>query len=608
MLSAALILAACSMVISPAQATNAARPSGVDDFAFESFDAQYFLSRTSDGLATMRVVETIVALFPGIDQNRGILRDIPRYYGDNPLNPTVLSVTDDDERAVPYTTSTVSAGDGPQYSFTELALGTDDYVHGRTTYVITYELENVIGRFSDANIDELYWDINGTGWSQTFGRVSTSIHIDPSLDSALTGDVACFYGYSGSGSTCSLLADSAGTTYSTSVESINPYSTVTVVIDFRDGTFVQPKLAKDSWIITIAPWALVLVSLLLILVAIFVRVAIWRDARGRGIVVPQYSAPPELDLLLAGDLVHHENSAMAAQFVGLAVAGLVNVVDLKNRFALEFVKTDGATVQEARVLDALFGSSPSAGHKANLESLAPARGAALYAMRAKARQRAISAGLRALPGGHFDRYLRRFTWLILLAYVAIFVWTIFTEVDASPVFGFGVLSAIACMTASIIISKPYLLTAAGADQRDYLLGIRDYLSLAEEARLRVLQSPEGAERVDITDKRAVVKLNEKLLSFAVLWGVEREWSKQLAVQYASISENPTWLSGNIGATDFGSVVSSFSNSSTSSIRPMVTSSGGGSSWSSSGSSSFSSGSSGGGFSGGGGGGGGGGGR
>src|SRR6187399_2219239 len=47
---------------------------GVDDFTFESFDAVYELSRGDDGRSQVRTTETLVAVFPDYDQNRGIKR------------------------------------------------------------------------------------------------------------------------------------------------------------------------------------------------------------------------------------------------------------------------------------------------------------------------------------------------------------------------------------------------------------------------------------------------------------------------------------------------------------------------------------------------------
>ena len=65
------------------------------DFSFESFDADYTLTRDAEGYAEMRVVETLVAVFPDFDQNRGILRDIPSYYGEVPLNLSDFAVHDE---------------------------------------------------------------------------------------------------------------------------------------------------------------------------------------------------------------------------------------------------------------------------------------------------------------------------------------------------------------------------------------------------------------------------------------------------------------------------------------------------------------------------------
>ena len=62
-----------------------AAPTGVDDFTFDSFDADYTLTRADDGTSRLRAVETIVAVFPETDQNRGIRRAIPDTYQGQPL-------------------------------------------------------------------------------------------------------------------------------------------------------------------------------------------------------------------------------------------------------------------------------------------------------------------------------------------------------------------------------------------------------------------------------------------------------------------------------------------------------------------------------------------
>ena len=135
-----------------------------------------------------------------------------------------------------------------------------------------------------------------------------------------------------------------------------------------------------------------------------------------------------------------------------------------------------------------------------------------------------------------------------------------------------------------------------------------YLTVAEEERMKFLQSPTGAERIDVGNNQEMIKLYEKLLPWAVLWGVEDQWSKELAVRVeADPSQQPDWFVGQtpFSAGLFTSAVGGFQST------VFTPTSGSGTSWSSSGSgfgSTFSGGSMGGGFSGGGGGGGGGGGR
>jgi len=147
----------------------------------------------------------------------------------------------------------------------------------------------------------------------------------------------------------------------------------------------------------------------------------------------------------------------------------------------------------------------------------------------------------------------------------------------------------------VLSFPPLRLTPAGAEQRDHLKGLREYIQLAEADRIRALQAPSTAERIDVTDHSAIIKLYEKLLPYAMVWGIEKEWIRELEQHYGT-DATPDWYLGNsslIGLAAMSTAVSTGPGS-------FGASSGG------SGSSSFG-GSSGGGFSGGGGGGGGGGG-
>jgi hypothetical protein len=133
----------------------------------------------------------------------------------------------------------------------------------------------------------------------------------------------------------------------------------------------------------------------------------------------------------------------------------------------------------------------------------------------------------------------------------------------------------------------------GVEMRDYLLGLREYIKLAEADRLKFLQSPEGVKQYGKPDDPpARIKLFEKLLPYAMLFGLEKDWAKQFEGIY---DEPPSWYHGNMASFSTGYLVGSlgdFSAATTTDFAPPA----------SSGSSGFSGGGAGGGGGGGGGGG------
>ena len=161
----------------------------VENFTFRSFDAVYELSRDADRRSVLETTETLVAQFPEFDQNRGIRRAIPFDYDGHPTDLVVESVTDASGAPRPYETESDEAGE-----FLLVTIRADDFVHGEQTYVITYRQHNVTLEPDDAQIDEFFWDVNGTGWRQPFASVRAELRVSPDLVDALTGDAACYRG------------------------------------------------------------------------------------------------------------------------------------------------------------------------------------------------------------------------------------------------------------------------------------------------------------------------------------------------------------------------------------------------------------------------------
>ena len=305
-------LALALLPVLPAQAA----PAGVEDFTFESFSADYTLDLDSSGRAELRVVETIVALFPA-DQNRGIIRAIPLRDGEVPLQIEMTSITD--EHGTPWYYERDDY-DG----FAEFSLGTDEFLTGRTTFILAYTVHDPVRHYADADVDEFYWDVNGDGWAQPFGTVSAHVEVGPALAAALTGFAECYAGYYGDEGGCELTRSGGG--FDATVSDVSPYSTLTVDIAFAGGTVTQPALPRDSWIVRVAPTVLLALMVALLVASILVRTRVLRDARG-GTIIAQYTPPDGSDLLLDANVVGRAASGLPALFVDLAVRGKVRVVD-----------------------------------------------------------------------------------------------------------------------------------------------------------------------------------------------------------------------------------------------------------------------------------------
>ncbi|MGV8885146.1 MAG: DUF2207 domain-containing protein [Microbacteriaceae bacterium] len=603
------------------------------DFTFESFDADYTLTRTADGAASLTVVETIVAVFPQYDQNRGILRALPQYYHERFTDPTVISVTDENGDDI-YVDQ---LDEGP---FLVLALGSDEFVRGPTTYVITYELTNVIGSFSDTGVDEFYWDVNGTGWDQPFGRVSATLHVRDDLTAALTGDTSCYVGTTQSTQTCSIdnTLEGGAMTFTATERNLGPRENLTIVVAFESGTFELGEIVDvpddpyyeeppvppgpASLISNLLSGAGVFAGLGVFIAAIVSRVRRGGDARINRAVIPQYSVPKDLNVMVAAHLLERPSTAIPAQLVSLAVRKNIRILDYPvtasgAEYTLQYLSNEGVDALEQRLLRAIFGKSPVAG---DVRELAPGDaklGSGVIATSAAARVQVTTSGLRASISP------RPAIFVALGVAVAVGGFMLVIANDSSNTVSLWpglmiVMGIFAVIGSAATFRTTGALTAAGAETHNYLLGMRMYLELAEKDRFRMLQSPTGAERVDIGDTKQIIKLYEKLLPFAVIWGVEDQWMHELAVHAQTEPSDSSWFVSNNGFASFQLSQSLRSMATATTYTPPAAQTsawtgsgnspwGGGGSSSSSFGSSFG-GSSGGGFSGGGGGGGGGGGR
>lgn len=615
----------------------------VDDFVYDSFDADHWLIRAATGQSQLYTTETIVAHFPDFDQNRGIVRSLPRMESGIDLATTVVAVSGAGGEPIPWWTE-------QDAEWIHILTGDDDYVHGAQTYVISYTMRDVVLRYEDTGADEFYWDTVGSDHAQPFAAATARVHVaGAAADGLLDGRAFCYRGAVGSSDQCDIAeaasglewpedvavwADSYGVadasasarTITAQAGALAPYEGMTLAIGFEQGTFAAPSPPPpppSPWWVWFLP-VLGLLSGIGGLVFVLIMKAVLRRNPDTAPVIVQYTPPEDESLTLSAGVLGVPARALAAHVVDLAVRDRVEIRakdDREDAGDFEVVLRDRAGLQhdDRRVVDTLFGKDAKPDRVVKLGAFAahPPTRAVTYVRRID--DFTLQRGYRSKTPG----WIATVRSFISLGGAALAIGLIVFSGIAFEVLGdlgdLGVVIYVVAIASGLFAGfiLPWIrlpastLTLAGGRHRTYLDGIREYLKLAEEERLRAAQSPRTADLVSAGRRpfgeapnapgADVVNLYERLLPYAVLFGMERDWIEVIrsaspaaqsvarvalfdAVTSRSISDASSSI-GRLAATP----VSRGSSSS---------SSGSSSGWSSSG------GSSGGGFSGGGGGGGG----
>lgn len=561
----------------------------VDDFAFESFDAEYRLGRDADGRSTLRTVERITALFPEYDQNRGFIRDLTRVYDGHDTELEVLSVTDETGAPRPFTTE--ANGD---FVSVVMAVPQGEFVHGRQSYVLEYAQRDVTRFFDDVSLDEFYWDVNGTGWVQPFGSVSARLILDDGLAEAFNGSAACYRGAFGSTEPCDIAAEGGG--LAASAEDLGPGENVTIAAGFLPGTFSGPPVPFLERVPLLLYGGLASLLAALALLGLTLLRGLRGAKTGRA-VIAQYEPPEGVSAALAAEIVRAQKKAMTATLLDLAVRRKMRLLHdgPSDLYGAQPLESTGLLPIEQSLYERLFRSSDTA---VWFTPTSTRLGDAAALLRSQARTEALRAGLIRKPGA---RMLAVIIPLFLLALGLPVLHAVITGnfvlMTVLLAVGINVLVWVLIGTAAaLLMLRPR--TAEGALLHDHLMGLREYIRLAEADRLRMLQSASGAE----VDAQRVVQVYERLLPYAVIFGFEREWQAELAKYYRETA--PDWAAGSSASFSQGLSIAAF-GSAVAASRPTPSASSGSGSGSGSSFSSSSGGSTGGGFSGGGGGGGGG---
>ncbi|OGL30014.1 hypothetical protein A3D14_01385, partial [Candidatus Saccharibacteria bacterium RIFCSPHIGHO2_02_FULL_47_12] len=491
----------------------------VNDFVITNFNADYTLTR-KDKQGKMSVVERIDIVFS--DYNHGILRAIPDAYKKHKLQLHVNSISSDSGAPTQYTTYKESGN-------TVLKIGDPNRtVTGAQSYTIDYTLNNVATFYDDH--DELYWDINGDQWQQPFENVTATFHLPADLNLS-ANQPACYAGeFGGTEQNCIAQVDAANHTVSfQTTKALFANQTLTAVIGFEKGYF-SPAL----WYETLGEYAKQIAIFLSLPVVVggwaFLR---WRrygrDAESRGVIVPEYDAPDNLTPLEAGSIVDFrpDNRDITATIIDLAIRGYIKIIETKEKrigkdkleYSFELVKTDtsGLDQSESQLIAAMF-PDWQVGQQATVATLKKNKlYSAVTKIQKDTNKRLTESGYyRTNPNTSATRL-----WLVLiLLFSSLFV--------LGGAFGVAYVAGTALaiiIVAGFAFAMPAR-TEKGIAAKEHIEGLKMYLSVAEKDRIKMLQSPDAKYAAKRGEPKKTVELFEKLLPYAIVLGVEKQWAKQ----------------------------------------------------------------------------------
>ena len=526
-----------------------------NNFYFKDFSAEYTLSKNDDNRAVMRVREEIVAVFPNYDQNRGIERAIPTTFDGHRVFDGKIEVwRNGSEESIADTES----GDGVKV----FRIGKSDvYVQGEQKYTIEYTLTDVIKDSGD--YQELYWDVNGTGWTQRFENVSATITFDDSVKNDFSNEIVCFAGGEGSTKNCSSknIEDNILTF---SEQNLSSYQTLTFAVKFKQGSFSPYEKSSFANFLDVGFLA---ATLAILGFAIYLLYRIIKDGRSEKTnkpIVPQYLPPKNINVLGASKLLFASQAKMSAIILELAANGYIEIhenevkgfLGKKKEYTLKLINRDAKDSLHKEILDSLFKGKSEYIIKNNDTKT----GQELYSD--------INTYLTNFEKRVFYKSNKKFEKLNAISFALCIIGLIIGSMAigglmenlGSDLYFLPVVSLIVLLIINIIALGISPLSLKGSEMKEYLLGLKMYMKMAEADRLKYLQSVEGAERIISNEGGAKVKLYEKLMPYASIFGIEKSWNRVLEVEYGDYT--PDWYVGQgaFNAMAFSSTMNNISSS------------------------------------------------
>jgi uncharacterized membrane protein len=511
-------------------------------------------------------VTEVIVYDSGSIERHGIYRDIYRYSSTG-RKIDIENVSVDDSAGGSHMFEVTSSGD-----YVRIKIGDPDKTFtGSNTYRIKYRAVKAIGQLD--NVDELYWNVTGNGWAMPIYKAEAVVSLP---NGAKSTQSACYVGLAGSTDRCEVSEEPDGVYVFNTPRALQQYEGITIAAGFPKG-IVEPYGTSDKISDFFDKYLMWIIALLLPTFTLYFSLRHWykkgRDPKGTGVIVPQYDVPDGLTPMEVAGIVNQKikPSDISAEIVYLATKGYLKITQVENK-TLGIFKSTNYTLTKLKDFDDLQNEFDKELLEALFESKESIKLSDLknvFYKKIGDITKKVAEGL--LSKGYYKNLGRmkgsggRTAIIIFMA-----VWAgVFFGGIIGAIFSRGnplVLIAGIFLSIAIYGIVSYFFpakTEKGVAAKEYILGLKNYLRIAEKDRINFHNAPEKKPEIF-----------EKLLPFAMVLGVEKAWAKEFEGIYTT---PPSWYSGTsmhaFSATSFSDSLSSFNSYASSS---MASSPGGGS--------------------------------
>ncbi|HEY5897905.1 MAG TPA: DUF2207 domain-containing protein [Burkholderiales bacterium] len=482
----------------------------------------------------LTVTERIVVQVEGREIRRGILRDFPTDYrdrfGNRVIVPfSVVGVKRNGTRE-PWSQERLSNGE-------RIRIGSGSVMlpHGEHSYEITYRTAYQVGHFPDH--DELYWNVNGNGWTFAFDHISAEVLLPKSIPANELRAEAYTGAQGARGREYRQLIRDGAVGFSSTV-AFAPHEGMTIVVGFPKGVVHEPALlTRAGWFLRQnVGVAAGLAGFALMLGFLYWRwLVVGRDPRA-GPKFPRYDPPQGMSPAAVRfvDRQGFDAKCFPAALLGLGSRGLLKITQLGDGFRLD---------PTGKKHDLLPGEHAVAGYAAASRTIGSTYDAAVADIRNN-----LERELKLLYEEKvFSRNYGSLALGILLGIATIGV---MIGLQASILVTIAVGIAIVLTLVAFYKWLPAY-SPNGRRVEDEIEGLREYLGVAE--------------RDELARKKAPPKTPEefsRFLPYAFALDVEKTWADRfaLALGAAAVAQAVSgWYTSSDGDTSFTSL-SSFTDS------------------------------------------------